>query len=48
MSPYFAIVVRENDIYTVNNFHSKIITQNDSDVDRQAGHSELSRTEIGR
>ena len=38
MSPYFAIVVRENDIYTVNTFHSKIIIQNDPDVDRQAGH----------
>ena len=48
MSPYFAIVVRENDIYTVNTFHSKIITQNDSDVDGQTGHSELSRIEMGR
>ena len=48
MSPYFARVVRENDIYTVNTFHSKIILQNVSNVYKQAGHSELSNTETGR
>jgi hypothetical protein len=47
MSPYFATVVRENDIYTVDNSHSKIIAQNDSDVYKQAGHSELCSTETG-
>jgi len=47
MSPYFARVVRENVIYTVNTFHNKIIAQNDSDVYKQAGHSELSGTETG-
>jgi hypothetical protein len=48
MGHYFARVVRENVIYTVNTFHSKIIAQNDSDVYKQAGLSELSSTETGR
>ena len=48
MSPYFARVVRENSIYTVNTFHSKIIAQNDCDLYKEAGHSELSSTETGR
>jgi hypothetical protein len=41
-------VVRENDIYTVNTSHSKIVGQNDSNVNKQAGHLEVSSTETGQ
>jgi hypothetical protein len=40
-------VVTENGMYTVNTFHSKFVGQNDSDVNKQIRHSDVSSTDRG-